>query len=157
MPIEPCQIIPFDPAYQLEVRAIAEQILCHEYQAQDDLSQDEDLYDIAESYAAPHSCFLLALVDSRIVATGGVLRISDTDCELRRLYVRSGYRRQGFASSLMARLVPFIRQQGYKRILLELRPELREKVDVYARYGFQPVTDPDSMPRPEVEFLAIQL
>ena len=38
--------------------------------------------------------------------------------------------------------------------MLEVRPEMGETIKGYARYGFAPVTDVESLPRPG-EFLAI--
>lgn len=119
--IAACQIRPLAPADADGVRDLARAVLCEEYRVQDDLGDDDDLHDVAACYAPPGGCFLLVEVLGEIVATGGIRRISDTDCELRRLYVRADHRRLGFATSLVARLIPFVKQQGYRRLLLEIR------------------------------------
>jgi GNAT superfamily N-acetyltransferase len=150
------KILPFNPSYQEGVRALAEAILCVEYKVQSDLSGDKDLRDIAATYAPPGSCFLVAVASGQVVGCGGILRLSERDCELRRLYVLAEHRRQGIAASMMGVLLPFVRKGGYRRILLEIRPEMEEDIRHYARFGFVHLTDKDDLPRPGT-FMAIPL
>jgi len=148
------EVVPFDSTYQDSVWSLAEEILCREYAVLEHLRDEPDLADIAATYAPPDGTFLVALEQGRVVGTGGVLHISERDCELKRLYVRAPDRRQGIASTLMGELLDFIRQRGYKRILLEVRPEMQDTVKAYARYGFAPVEGGVDLPRPG-DFLAI--
>jgi GNAT superfamily N-acetyltransferase len=151
---DPFEIVPFDASCLGEVRRVAREVLCHEYGARPDLSGEHDLADVQASFAPPHSRFLVAKVLGRVVATAGLSRISDLDCELRHLYVLSQFRRRGIASALVADLIAFVRQRGYKRVLLELRPEMEDTAQGYPRYGFVP--ESSNLPRPGT-FLAIRL
>ena len=150
------KILPFDLSYQEGVRALAEDILCVEYKVQSDLSGDEDLRNIAAAYAPPGSRFIVAIASGEVVGSGGILRLSERDCELRRLYVLAEHRRQGIAAAMMGVLLPFVRERGYKRILLEIRPEMEEDIRHYARFGFVHLTDKDDLPRPGT-FMAMPL
>ncbi len=150
------EIRPFDSSYQQAVLDVAEDILCIEYRAEPDLSREEDLRDVAGSYAPPGSRFLVAVASGEVVGTAGILRLSDRDCELRRLYVLAEHRRKGIASAFMGRLLPFVRDQGYRRILLEIRPEMEHDVRHYLRFGFVPLAEKDGLPRPG-KFMAISL
>jgi ribosomal protein S18 acetylase RimI-like enzyme len=149
------EVVQFDSTYHDSVWSLAEEILCREYAVLEHLRDEPDLADIAAAYAPPDGTFLVALEQGRVVGTGGVLHISEHDCELKRLYVRATDRRQGIASTLMGDLLDFIRQRGYKRILLEVRPEMQETIKAYTRYGFAPLEDAENLPRPG-EFLAIR-
>jgi GNAT superfamily N-acetyltransferase len=149
------EVVPFDSTYHESVWSLAEEILCREHAVREDLRDETDLADIAAAYAPPDGIFLIALDQGRVIGTGGVLHISDTDCELKRLYVRAQNRRQGVASTLMGELLDFIRQRGYRRILLEIGPEMQDTIKAYARYGFAPVEGEEDLPRPG-EFLAIR-
>jgi putative acetyltransferase len=153
-PYEPFEIVPFDPSRQAEVRAVAEEILCREFGVKPDLSSEDDLEDVGRAYAPPDSRFLVAMRSGAVVATAGIRRISETDCELKRLYVLRGHRRQGLASGLVGNLLPFVKERGYRRILLELGPEMKDTVQGYSRYGFAP--DAENLPRPG-EFMSIRL
>jgi ribosomal protein S18 acetylase RimI-like enzyme len=151
---EPFEIVAFDPTYQKDVRSVVEEVLCREYGVQENLDTEEDLKDIEETYAAPESRFVVAKVLDKVVGTAGLLRVTDTDCELRHLHVLSAFRRRGIASALVGDLLDFVREQGYKRILLELRPEMKDTVDRYSRYGFAEETE--NLPRPTT-FMSIRL
>jgi GNAT superfamily N-acetyltransferase len=153
---EPFDVRPLEPSDRDAVMAVATEILCHEYQVKEDLSLDEDLREVATAYAEPHSRFLVAEVSGTVVATAGVRRISDADCELRRLYVLAPYRRQGIATALVAMLLAFVRERGYSRILLEIGPELKEMAGHFSRYGFAPIAESEELPRAG-EFMAIHL
>ena len=152
----PFMVQPFEPPHQAGVVALAEELLCREYRVQSDLSRDEDLQDVAGSYAPPASRFLVALSEGKVVGTGGIRRLSETDCELKRLYIDVKHRRGGIASAIVATLIPFVREQGYQRILLEIRPEMVDTIHRYSRYGFSPVPEGEDLPRPG-SFLAIRL
>ena len=150
------EIVPFEPAHQEAARSLVAEILCEELAVLPDLDGEEDLVDIAAAYAAPDGCFLVGLVGGQVAATGGILRISDEDCELSRLYVQCDHRRLGMASSIVGDLVRFVRQRGYRRILLEIRPEMERDRAVYRRYGFTDL--PESEPTPGGNgYMAIQL
>jgi GNAT superfamily N-acetyltransferase len=151
---EPFEIISFDPTFQKDVRYVVEEVLCREYGVQENLDPETDLKDVEESYAAPDSRFVLARVLDKVVGTAGLLRVSDTDCELRHLHVLPGFRRRGIASALVGDLLDFVRERGYKRILLELRPEMKDTVDRYSRYGFSLETE--DLPR-LASFMSIRL
>jgi ribosomal protein S18 acetylase RimI-like enzyme len=88
------------------------------------------------------------------VGTGAIRRISDTDCELTRLYVQEEHRREGIASCIAAELFKFVQQRGYRRVFLEIRPEMEQATRVIARYGFGEVADAEDLPRP-AKFMAI--
>jgi len=152
--LEPFEIIAFDPTYQQDVRYVVEQVLCREYGVQDNLDGETDLKDVEESYALPDSRFVIAKVLDRVVGTAGLARVSDTDCELRHLHVLPDFRRRGIASALVGALLSFVRERGYKRILLELRPEMKDTVDRYSRYGF--TEESEDLPRP-ANFMSIRL
>jgi GNAT superfamily N-acetyltransferase len=106
--------------------------------------------------AEPDNCFVIALDDNLVVGAAGVQRLTDTDCELKRLYVAAVHRREGVASELALSLLDFVRRRGYKRILYELNPELQDTAKKYARYGFVPVPATADLPR-SGEFIAIVL
>jgi len=155
---EPFEIKPFEPIHTSEVRELAWRIARDDYgTADEDPGSDEDLQDIAGAYAPPHGRFLVALDNGVVVGTGGIRRISDTDCELMRLYVQSEHRRRGVASSLMGDLVNFVRERGYRRLLLEIRPEMEPEAPIYRRYGFRDLEPEQAPKRPGRRFMAIHL
>lgn len=150
------EIRPFEPRDQRSVVSLATDVLCREFKVKENLDDEEDLQDVASAYAPPDHRFMVALWSGEVVASGGITRLSDHDCELRRLYVLADHRRVGIASSLVAELLSFVRERGYRRILIERRPEMQYSEQEYARFGLKPVTDPESLPR-EGDFVAVSL
>jgi ribosomal protein S18 acetylase RimI-like enzyme len=148
------EVLPFHPSFQKAAASLVRGILRDELRVADDLGDEEDLRDIGRSYALPDNCFMVALAKGKVVATGGIRRLSETDCELRHLYVKAPYRRQGLASSIVAKLVSFVGERGYTRILLAIRPEMEEFSKIYGRYGFRETAD--DLPRPG-KFMSIDL
>jgi len=151
---ETMQVVEFESSHENDVLSLARQILCEELKTHRDLAGEDDLQAIAASYAAPDSRFVVALRHGRVLGTGAIRRISDTDCELTRLYVQEEHRREGIASCIAAELFKFVQQHGYRRVFLEIRPEMEQATRVIARYGFSDVTETDNPPRP-AKFMAI--
>lgn len=147
------EVRPVEPGDHEEVRGLAREILCDELGLVGDLSAETDLVDIGMAYEPPDSCMLVAECDDRIVGVAGLRRLSEEDCELTRLYVRDGYRRQGVASEMAGELLDFVKQQDYGRVLFQLRPELKDVVRNPERFGLQP--EGDNLPR-NGEFLSIR-
>jgi putative acetyltransferase len=151
---EPFDIVIFDSTFQNDVVHVIEEVLCREYGVQDNLDGEKDLEDVDASYAPPDSRFVIARVLDKVVGTAGLRRVCDTDGELRHLHVLQHFRRRGIASALFGHLLDFVRERGYKRILLELRPEMEDTMDRYSRYGFTDETE--NLPRPGT-FMSIRL
>lgn len=152
---ETCDFVvrPVAPADHDDVRRLVEEILCEELGLVEDLSAETDLVDIGIAYAPPRSCMLVAECINGIVGMVGLRRLSDEDCELTRLYVREDCRRQGVAAEMAGKLLDFVKQQDYGRLLFQLRPELKDVVRNPERFGLLP--ESEGLPR-EGEFLSIR-
>ena len=129
-------ILDFDSSHGDAVRQLILGILRDELHAANEQEVADNLQNVEAAYASPGSRFLVAMCDGNVVATGAIHRISDVECELRWLFVHQGYRREGLASMLFAKLLPFAQERGYKRLLLEIGPEMETYTKVYMRYGF---------------------
>ena len=148
------QVVEFDSSHVNDVLSLARQVLCDELRTHHDLAGEDDLQAIEASYPSPDSRFVVALSRGHVVGTGAIRRISDTDCELTRLYVQEDHRREGIASCIASELFKFVQQRGYRRVFLEIRPEMEQATRVIARYGFGDVTEAEDLPRP-AKFMAI--
>jgi len=151
--LDSIMIMPFDDSLQEAVRELAVEILCGEF-GLPDLSAEDDLEQIGRSYATPGGWFQVAFLSGKVVGVAGVQRISDADCELRRLLVLASHRRQGLAAELGARALQFVRDRHYRRMLVEIRREMPEVLERYERFGLAP--DTENLPRPG-EFLSLRL
>lgn len=76
-------------------------------------------------------------VESSIPIGCGALReYSGTQIEVKRVFVKEGYRNQGVATEIMRMLQDYSIVNGYREIILETGEFLKESVRLYTNYGF---------------------
>ena len=99
---------------------------------------DADLRDIQASYFAGGGAFDL-LVDGagQIVGSVGLCRVSDSTCELRKMYLAPGVRGGGRGRRLLEHALARASELGFRRVVLETASVLRAAIALYERYGFQ--------------------
>lgn len=82
------------------------------------------------------SCFWVADFRTLVIGMVGVQRTNDNTAEVRRLRVRSAYRRHGVGSMLMERAMSFCREQGYLKVILDVRIERGPAIQMFQKFGF---------------------
>src|ERR1700736_3250148 len=70
-------------------------------------------------WSPPQGGLLVAYLDRVPAACGGIIRFDNTTAELKRMFTRPRYRRQGLASALLSALEHMARHLGYQRLVLE--------------------------------------
>lgn len=98
----------------------------------------------------PESIFYILEQQGLAVGMGGVRRVRDGVCEMKRVYVRDAARGQGLGRALVERLIADARGFGYHTMLLDTAPTLETAIGLYDRLGFAPIPA-----YPEVEVPAI--
>jgi putative acetyltransferase len=99
---------------------------------------DEELQHFETEYAPPSGTFLLACSETDFVACGALRRFSDTDCEMKRLYVRPAGRSMGLGRQIALTLINEAKSFGYQRMLLDTLPTMQSAQFLYKSLGFQP-------------------
>jgi len=140
-------IVDCEPDHAQRLIDLIRGILRDELQLTRESGSDDDLLDVATVYAAPGNRFLVAMFDGQVIASGALRRLTEAECELRWLFAHKGHRREGLASMIFAKLLSYAQEQGYKRILLEIWPEMAAYTQVYRRYGFDPFEPGVATPR----------
>ena len=98
----------------------------------------EDLDDLQNQYFENGGMFLVITDNDRVVGTGGVLRLCDKVCELKRMWFLPQYRGRGLGSRLITQLIEWARDNGYETMRLDVADEVRSApaVRLYERLGF---------------------
>ncbi len=97
---------------------------------------DSELLHLQEKYCRLY----LALYDGEIAGCIALHRLSDTDCEMKRLYVRPLYRGKKIGYRLASKLLLDAKELGYRRVYLDTLPYLERAIRLYEHMGFR-VTD----------------
>ncbi len=121
---------------------------------------EAELASLPGIYAPPAGRLLLATVDGR---PAGCIALKGHDggiCELKRLYVRPGFRGQAIGEQLLAALLAEARAEGYLRIVLDSHRSMAAAHRIYEAAGFHRVTAPADFPeqlKPIVVFMEMAL
>ena len=124
--------VPFDGPEALALIAELQQEYVARYGGPDETPVEP------RAFEPPEGAFLVAEWDGRLAGCAG-LRKHDADvAELKRMYVRSAYRRQGLARVLLSAAEERARALGYRRLVLETGAEQPEALALYLATGYQP-------------------
>jgi GNAT superfamily N-acetyltransferase len=91
------------------------------------------------AFDPPSGTFLLGLVEGEPVACGAYRRHEDEVAEIKRMYVRAGWRRRGIARELLAELETRAAAAGYHRAVLETGLAQPEALALYPSAGWTPI------------------
>jgi GNAT superfamily N-acetyltransferase len=86
--------------------------------------------------APPQGAFLVGYDDGEAVACGGLRRLEDGICEIKRMYVTPGARSRGVGRALLGALEDAARGLGYARVRLDAGPAQRHSRVLCASTGF---------------------
>ena len=101
---------------------------------------DEELQHFATEYAPPGGAFLLAEEAGRYLACIGVRRFASEVGEIKRLYAVPAARGRGLGRVLVERIIVVARDLGYRSLLLDTLPSMKQAQGLYLSLGFKPTT-----------------
>ena len=79
---------------------------------------------------------LIAYIDGKPVGCAGLKKYSDTDVEIKRVWVEPESRGQKIASRMLNLIEEKARQMNYKRAILQTRPIMMDAVKLYENRGY---------------------
>jgi putative acetyltransferase len=122
---------------------------------------DAELARLPGDYAAPSGKLLLAWVDGQLAGCGALRACSEADyanaCEMKRLYVRPGFRRCGLGRVLAEALLDEARRAGYSVMLLDTLDDMEAARELYERLGFVEIPPYYYNPIPGAHYLKAEL
>ncbi len=97
----------------------------------------EELAGLPGSYAPPDGRLALATINGEPAGCIALRRVDAERAEVKRLYVRAAFRGYGLGRALLEWLMAEARAAGYREIVGDTMPEMREALALYDRFGFE--------------------
>jgi putative acetyltransferase len=98
-----------------------------------------------ELFQKKGSVYFVAEINDEIVGGGGIYPTdglpADT-CELVKMYLLPPARGKGLGRTLIEKCIAFAKEYGYQNIYLETMPELKQALNIYAKFGFEYLKGP---------------
>ncbi len=116
-----------------------------------------ELEHLASEYAPPTGAFFLAEDDGSYIGCVGLRKFSDEAGEIKRLYASPAERGRGVGRLLAQSVVAAGRRLGYRRLLLDTLPSMKEAKALYVSLGFKPTAAYRYNPVPGTAFLELEL
>ena len=119
---------------------------------------EEELATLPGKYAFPAGRLLLAFVDGAPAGCGALRPLNRDACEMKRLYVRPGYKGQGIGRQLAERLIAEAKLIGYARMRLDTIPaQMMEASRLYLALGFQEIPPYYNSPQAGTSYMELLL
>ena len=97
---------------------------------------DDELNSLREKYGPPMGRFYIAYWDGQAAGCIAFTQSSETECEMKRLYVKPAFRGRGIGKKLVEQILRDAREIGYQAMVLETIPAFKEAIRIYQDLGF---------------------
>ena len=120
---------------------------------------EEELANLPGKYAEPIGAIILAEHDGQFIGCVAVRPIKDAPetCEMKRLYVKDGYRGLSAGRKLAEAIITKSRELGYKTMQLDTLERLDRAMTLYEKLGFKKIQPYYANPLSEVVYWELDL
>lgn len=119
---------------------------------------DKELETLPGKYAKPRGNLWLAWVNGALAGCVGIRPYDKKRAEMKRLFVRPGFRGHRLGSRLTRTVVDHAREVGYKTVLLDtIEDRMREAQAIYRQAGFEKCDPYYKNPPKDIVFYALSL
>ncbi len=136
--------------------------LLHEYEAASEMDLcfqgfEEEVETLERMYGPPGGRFLLVRAGDATAGGVALRDLGDKICEMKRLYLRPGFRGRGLGRRCAERIVDEARAMGYARMRLDTLPSMRAAIALYRSMGFVEIDPYTENPVEGVLFMELAL
>ncbi|WP_291909171.1 GNAT family N-acetyltransferase [Chitinophaga sp. CB10] len=118
---------------------------------------EDEMAHLPGAYAAPTGALFLAKSDGQIAGCVAVREFDNSTAEMKRLFVRDAFKKQGLGKMLAATAIEESKKLGYKRILLDTLAHMRPAIELYTSLGFQPIAAYYDNPLSSAVYLSLNI
>lgn len=102
---------------------------------------EEELSQLPGKYAAPEGALIVAVSGTTLCGCVALKKLEPGICEMKRLYVREGFKGRGIGRMLVSRILEQATAMGYRAMRLDSLETMRPAVALYRSFGFE-ATEP---------------
>ena len=99
----------------------------------------------------------MALYDDKPVGCVALRKIDENICEMKRLYVKEGFRGKRIGYALVQNIIENAQGAGYKFMRLDNHPWMKEAESLYKLFGFEEIEAYRYNPTKGVKFFELDL
>lgn len=119
---------------------------------------EAELAALPGKYAMPDGRLYLAKVAGTLAGCIALRKLDDGICEMKRLFVRDGFRGAKVGVTLIEKLIADAREIGYFRMRLDtFPPKMGKAVSLYESHGFRAIAPYYENPHNDVLFMELIL
>ena len=122
---------------------------------------EAELAQLPGEYAPPRGALLMALVHEKLAGCCALRALDAVDypnaCEMKRLYVRPGFRRKGVGRQLVETILDCARMANYDCVLLDTLDEMESARALYQDLGFEEIPPYYHNPIAGAHYLLVKL
>ncbi|MFZ1683462.1 MAG: GNAT family N-acetyltransferase [Candidatus Zixiibacteriota bacterium] len=119
---------------------------------------DQELAGLPGKYAPPSGCLFLAECEGKVAGCIALKKLGEGTCEMKRLYVRPGFRGKKIGRLLAERLIVEARSIGYSEMYLDtISSKMAEAVLLYRSLGFVECEPYYHNPQPDALYMRLKL
>ena len=100
----------------------------------------KELSNIAIQYNAPDGCLFLVFDGNQAIGCAGVRKLDNETAELKRMYVKDGYRGLKIGVHLLERSIAKSKELGYRKIRLDTLASMTKAQELYRSFGFYEIS-----------------
>ena len=117
----------------------------------------DELAGLPGTYAPPSGRLALATIDAQLAGCVALRRVDAVRAEAKRLYVRPAFRGLGLGRALLEWVMAEARGAGYRELVADTMPEMRDALALYDRMGFERVEPYNEQPTEGAIYIRIKL
>jgi GNAT superfamily N-acetyltransferase len=119
---------------------------------------DQELKNLPGKYAPPDGRLLLATDGDELAGCIALRKLSPAVCEMKRLFVRPGFRSHGLGRVLVQTIIDEARKLSYTHMRLDTLPGLMDKaIALYRSFGFNEIGPYCENPVEGAKFMELEL
>ncbi|MFW9968879.1 MAG: GNAT family N-acetyltransferase [Candidatus Odinarchaeota archaeon] len=118
---------------------------------------EEELNSLPGDYALPIGCILLAYYNDELAGCVALRKFKEEVCEMKRLFVRSQFRKKGIGRALSNKIIDQALKIGYHYMRLDTLPHMKVAIALYHSLGFKEIKPYRYNPFEGAKFLELKL